>query len=74
MTVIADRYSFGIIFKVLLHWVERVMNNWLDYDNYSLVTCVSMIKGNGFISEQLWIALRKEIISESDSRMNSSKE
>ena len=38
-----------------------------------LITCLSMAKGSESIAEQLWVASRREIISENDGRMNSSK-
>ena len=37
-----------------------------------LVTC--MAKESGSISEQLWVASRRELISESEGRINSQKE
>ena len=39
-----------------------------------LVTCLSIAKVSGSIDEQLWVASRRKLISESDGRINSSKE
>ena len=35
-----------------------------------MVTCLSMAKGSGPVAEQIWIASRRELISESDGKIN----
>ena len=56
---------------------DTVVREWwiigLSKIAIGLVTYLSMAKGSGSIAEQLWVALRREIISENDGRMNSSK-